>query len=515
MMHLRASRLAIALAATLTGCGAWPEAVPPVATAPAAVAPDALAVAPQAPAVTVPVTFRFEVPEEAARRVQYVSGGTRSITVSLASGLSKTVDVVSGRTTYETTLLAPIGEQIFTVRTFDGLQGAGNALATGSVTKTIVEGADNAVGVTLGGVVASLAVSVADTTPAIGPAIEKALIVEAKDATNRTIVGPYANPVTLGLAGNATSFALKNAVLTSSTATPTYTYTGAGAGTVTFGGAAEGLAPGNVTTVTLSPRVEATAITINQAKPALLAGESRPMTATVTYSNGSTNGNAMWFTTAGTSIDPATGLLVAGPGAASSTVTAVATGPSDTPLSAVVEAKVFVFSPTVVTRPAEIESPIQLTATLSPPTGVTGLGYDTVQTAGAAVTLNQANTLSPSFTTAVAGSRTFRTTITSAEGYTLSRDVTIDVLPHLNVGVTALEFTQLATPQTIAGVAGATYATAATTDATIATAAVDAANNRVSVTALKGGTTTLTITAADGRRATVTIYVTTTTFEIR
>jgi hypothetical protein len=508
------SSAVLILAVALAGCAAPAAPTPESQQALAIAALEASRVAPKPP-VMATVRFEFRVPEDAARRIQYVSGGTKSISVQLGTGTPTLIDITAAQTTYAVDVAAPVGEQTFTVKTFDGLQGAGNVLATGSVTHTIVEGTANAVGVILGGVVASLAVSVADTTPAIGPASEKSLIVEAKDATNRTIIGNYANAVTLNLTGNTTSFALKNAVLAGSTAMPTYTYTGAGAGTATFGGTAEGLAPGNVTTVTLSPRIEATAIAIDQTHPALLADGTLQLSATVTYSNDSTNQIAAWAATGSGSIGTTTGLLNANGQIGPTSVEAVA-GPTDA--GVVVKATRTAFAIALGTQlatvPAEVDTDLSVGGVVTLSSGMSAPTYTWTQTAGPAGTLGAGTTLARTFRPVGTGAHTLRVTAT-ADGYSWSRDLAFSVLDHLTPSTTKVQLLGINQQQSVAATAGTTYTAATTADPTVATAAVDAANNRVTVTALKSGSTTLTVTVADGRQATIPVTVTATTLTIQ
>jgi hypothetical protein len=511
------SSAVLILAVALAGCAAPAAPVAPTPESQQALAIAALEasrVAPKPP-VMATVRFEFRVPEDAARRIQYVSGGTRSISVQLGAGAPTLLDITPGQTTYAVDVAAPVGEQTFTVKTFDGLQGAGNLLATGSVTHTIVEGTANAVGVTLGGVVASLAVSVADTTPAIGPAIEKALIVEAKDATNRTIIGPYANPVTLTLSGNTTSFGLKNAVLAGSASTPTYTYTGADAATATVGATAEGLASGNVTTVTLSPRVEATAITIDQTHPALFSGGTLQLSATVTYSDNSTNQIAAWAATGSGTIGTTTGLLNANGYVGSTSIEAVAY-PTDT--GVVVKATRTAFAITLNTQlttvPAEVGTDLSVGGAAILSFGMSAPTYTWTQTAGPAGTLEGGTALARTFRPTGTGAHTLQMTAT-AGGYSWSRDLAFTVLDHLTPSTAKVQLLGINQQQPVAATAGTSYTAATTADPTIATAAVDTANNRVLVTAVKAGSTTLTVTVADGRKATIPVTVTATTLTIQ
>jgi hypothetical protein len=417
--------------------------------------------------------------------------------------------IVPGTTRYDLELLAPIGAQTFTVKTYDGAGAAGNVLSQGSALATIVEGGTNSVPLTLNGVVATLALSVADTTPAIGGgSFTKPLAFAAQDAAGRTIVGDFDAPVALEVTGNTTAFGLTATSLTRSDSAVSYTYDGAG---VTAATLRPVMSTGG-TSVTLSPLVEVTGIEITTLKPAALVGGSLPLSATVTYSNGTTNHAATWtFSGTGATMSGAT---LSGLAVGAGTATATATGPSDTAKTATAAVRVFDLS-TVVTPPLLPGLPISVLANVTAPLGSTGLQYQWRQTSGLTGLLSALTSALTLFTppSSTEAPYELKIEVTDADGYQVEKRVDLIVSALLAVDKTSLTFLSTGTPQTITLPNGATVASVTSSSSAVVTA-TGVGTGAVTVTAVGGGAATLTITATDGRHVDVPVSVTTTSFAV-
>ncbi len=179
--------------------------------------------------VEVHIVIPGNLPAAGYRHVAYVSPGTQSITVSsqpqggtpypsvtvnLGSSACPSVPS-SGGYSCTVTVTAAIGiPDTFTVTAYAQQNGGGAALATGSttVTFTVVNGqlSPSSVNLTLGGVIASLKLSVngVTTSPVDLPvgAATATLQVQAVDASGNAIVGTCASPVpAITLSENSTS----------------------------------------------------------------------------------------------------------------------------------------------------------------------------------------------------------------------------------------------------------------------------------------------------------------------
>jgi streptogramin lyase len=137
------------------------------------------------------VQFSITVPAPSAiaRRPNYVSSATKSATISVTPGAAATS--VNCTTVCSGSISAPVGTDTFTVNLYDGLNGSGNLLSTGTAPQTIVSGQANTVTLTFNGVVAGLAINF-NSNPVIinSVASTMGLTVVALDADGKTIVGP-------------------------------------------------------------------------------------------------------------------------------------------------------------------------------------------------------------------------------------------------------------------------------------------------------------------------------------
>jgi len=191
---------------------------------------------------TASVQFTIVVPAPPSaltRKPEYVSSSTKSATISVAPGGAAVT--VNCTTVCSASLAAAIGTDTFTVKLFDGLNGTGNLLSTGTLVQLIVAGQPNAVNLTFNGVAKSLGLALAPTSVTIGTPATVSVIVSVFDADGNLIVGPGAsvdssgNPLTITLSDSDTSGAthLSTTSVTAPpppTAGPTLSYNGTNPG---------------------------------------------------------------------------------------------------------------------------------------------------------------------------------------------------------------------------------------------------------------------------------------------
>jgi len=241
----------VAIAALLTGCGGG-GSMPGVVTRPLAQA--TAQPSPKAPQ-DVSVSFTIIVPTASgahARRVpNYVSASTKSATIAVGSA---TPTIVNCTTTCSGTVSAPVGSDTFTVNLYDATNAGGSLLSTGTLTQTIVANTANSVNVTFNGVVASLAVAIANVVSP-GTAGSVGVTANALDADGNTIVGPgvYVNasgtPVTIALSDSDSSgnSSLSQTSITQPTSGIELNYTSAFDTNPTISAAASGFTTANAT----------------------------------------------------------------------------------------------------------------------------------------------------------------------------------------------------------------------------------------------------------------------------
>ncbi len=245
-MTSRRSIVALAAAAIVSGCGGGAGEVSP-ARLPATAAQS-----------SAPVSFTIALPSRGAaiarRRPRYVSASTKSATVAVtpAGGTAGAPVVITCSTTAcSGTVDAPVGSDTFAVKLYDGPNGGGHLLSTGTLTQTIVRDAANRVSVTFDGVVASLALGLAPSHVPSGTPASVTVDVSALDADGNTIVGPgrYVDaagaPLDVALSDADTSGATKLSRMSVSApgASVTLAYDGAtGVASATVGASARGVA---------------------------------------------------------------------------------------------------------------------------------------------------------------------------------------------------------------------------------------------------------------------------------
>jgi hypothetical protein len=269
----------------------------------AAVAPTT-GTTPASPTGSAPVSssarFTITVPAQSTttssttRTPKYVSPATQSIIItlvsvggvpytgspaSIATNLSTLNPACTGTTSLTCTVTAPavVGSDVFSVVTYDTAQTlpfttpAGNVLSRASLSVAVVAGPNVVTTpLVLNGVPASFAI--APPAGTAGTAFSQTVIIAVKDAAGNTIVGSYANPVTLsdGDTSGATTLATSGSdnpsalQLLSSSDNATLSYTGLAIAGATISAAATGATAGNGSfTPTLQPIVVTTGDTQN------------------------------------------------------------------------------------------------------------------------------------------------------------------------------------------------------------------------------------------------------------
>ncbi|HUA10021.1 MAG TPA: hypothetical protein VMA98_12215, partial [Candidatus Acidoferrales bacterium] len=241
----------VAIAALLAGCGGGGSTRGLPALPTGSPAPQST----QQKTQDVSVSFTIIVPTASGAKLRrvpnYVSASTKSATIAVGSATPATVNCT---TTCSGTVSAPVGSDTFTVNLYDATNGTGSLLSTGTLTQTIVAGQANSVNVTFNGVVASLAVAIANVVSP-GTAGSVGVTVNALDADGNTIVGPgvYVNssgtPVTIALTNSDTSgnSTLSQTSITQPTTGIELNYTAAFDANPTISASASGFTTANAT----------------------------------------------------------------------------------------------------------------------------------------------------------------------------------------------------------------------------------------------------------------------------
>ncbi|MGD1068098.1 MAG: hypothetical protein ABR975_14920, partial [Vulcanimicrobiaceae bacterium] len=134
------------------------------------------------------------------------------------------------------------GTDTFTITAYDQPGGAGTVLASGNVQATIVAGQSTSVPVTLNGVMTTLQLGLQNAYLPAGTAGTTSVIVQALDPDGNTIIGTYANAVTLSLADTSGVTSLSGNSVTGSSSAITLAYTGVNFDQTTITASASGLA---------------------------------------------------------------------------------------------------------------------------------------------------------------------------------------------------------------------------------------------------------------------------------
>ncbi len=165
-----------------------------------------------------------------ARSPQYVSASTKSVVITLTSvngvppspAIPPTVfnttvppcTAVTGGIACDVTVGAVLGNDVFTIVAYDGTNGTGNVLSSGSVSVAVGPGTNTPPPVALGGAVAKVVVTLpsnasqllnGDLSPSIdGTVTSIQVTVNAYDAGKNLIIGsaPYASPIPITVSGD-------------------------------------------------------------------------------------------------------------------------------------------------------------------------------------------------------------------------------------------------------------------------------------------------------------------------
>ena len=166
------------------------------------------------------------------RRPAYVSAATQSFTLSVqpqavpsAKPIAVTVSCTpspadpSAPSTCSASVAAPPGPDLFTVALYDASNGKGNLLSSGSTVVSIVPNAANTVSLVTDGQVASIRTGFMPPILTLGVKSTIGLSVTGLDAAGNTIVGTYANPISLAYSDPSGSTSL-GATVVSAAGTP-------------------------------------------------------------------------------------------------------------------------------------------------------------------------------------------------------------------------------------------------------------------------------------------------------
>lgn len=182
--------------------------------------------------------FVFAPMKQSASRAKYVTASVASVTISLntVNGSAPPAGLTTTVTTNITLSACPCnvpgpsvppGSDAFTLATYDSANGGGNVVSKATATYTITAGQTNSNTITLNGVPASLSITGLPAATAGTPfGSAQAFAVAAKDADGNTILGNYANPVSLTDADSTGATTLGLSTLNGSSDTPTLNYTG-------------------------------------------------------------------------------------------------------------------------------------------------------------------------------------------------------------------------------------------------------------------------------------------------
>jgi hypothetical protein len=168
------------------------------------------------------------------RRAQFISASAVSVGVAVNGGTATVANISATSPLCKATsngrsctipVSAPSGNATFTFTFYDGANGSGNVLGTGSASQTVAIGTPFTLSVAVSGVVASLAVSVPviDVGPTSVP-----VTVTAKDIDGNIIVGPaaYGSPITLTNSDTTGTLALSTTTIAAPNSAVTLAYTG-------------------------------------------------------------------------------------------------------------------------------------------------------------------------------------------------------------------------------------------------------------------------------------------------
>jgi hypothetical protein len=226
-------------------------------------------------------TFVLTIPaatQSSARSPKYVSPNTQSVTIASTTALSlpagspcsgsgssvtcNTTGTSSGCTSAGATLtcsfnlIAQVGSDQFTLTMFSGTNASGSTLSSGSVSSTVSASGPNNIAVTMNGVVDSVAIALANASPATGASATIPVTVTAKDPSGATIVGPgtYTAAITLTDSDTSGATTLSTTSVSGPGAAVTLSYNGSPSLTsATIGATVPGIPATKITAATLTP----------------------------------------------------------------------------------------------------------------------------------------------------------------------------------------------------------------------------------------------------------------------
>lgn len=206
-------------------------------------------------------------PSARARRPDYVSPSTQSLTIANGSGTviaqanltpqsaGCTLPTASTPLTCTVSATIPAGTATYTVTTYDRPGATGTKLAVAALSITGSAGSATTVNLTLSGIVASLTIALDPASLPSGTAKTAALIVNALDPAGNIIVGPQGyvdasgNPLTIALADSDLSGAttLGQPTITTPAGDIAVHYSGASLASATITASASGVTSKNAT----------------------------------------------------------------------------------------------------------------------------------------------------------------------------------------------------------------------------------------------------------------------------
>ncbi len=224
---LRRLTLGLIFIAALSACGGGGSAGSSVPrTGPTAAASPASS---SRVVVSIAIPAAASTSTAARRRPLYVSDNTQSAAIAINGGTPVTVNLsvtspncttaADGARTCTTTVNAPVGSDTFAETLYASTNATGAVLSQGQTQATIVAGKANTVALTLGGVIASLGLSLATSAPTEGTPLPIGLTVNFYDASGASIIGsaPFVTPVTLSDSDASGATSLSKLTLSSPT----------------------------------------------------------------------------------------------------------------------------------------------------------------------------------------------------------------------------------------------------------------------------------------------------------
>lgn len=288
-----------------------------------------------AKAVPAKLQIALKIPH---RRGHFVSPSTKSMTISEGRTSLGTFDTtpktkgcsnLNGSTLCRFTVGITTGKQTFTVKTYDNTGGRGKMLSSGRVTQKIATGL-NVIGITLEGVVHSIAVATVGSNLPAGTAATIDLNVMAKDPDGNVIIAPgnYGVPITLSDSDGSGITSLSTTKVKAPDSTVSLAYNGHSITSATIGVSAPGVAASNATGVIFAPTPTDVA---NHVPPQGPGGASMGIAAITTASDGT-----IWFSEADSNYDPSAVHFAIGKMATDGTFTIYTTGVPSKTISGIV-----------------------------------------------------------------------------------------------------------------------------------------------------------------------------------